>query len=116
MRSKSAQGPLLDIAENIHLAQEFVGDRDYRGFCDDRRTVYAVVRCLEIISEASRRLPEGLKERHPEIPWRDIAAAGNIYRHQYEDVLEQRVWRTVKDHLAPLLSAAEDELSRLPEE
>jgi uncharacterized protein with HEPN domain len=64
-------------------------------------------RCLEIVSEASRRLPDELKARHPEIPWRDIAAAGNIYRHQYEDVLEQRVWQTLQHHLAPLLHAVE---------
>jgi uncharacterized protein with HEPN domain len=115
MRSKSPRGPLLDIAENLQLAQEFVGDRDYREFYDDRRTLYAVIRCLEIVSEASRRLPSALKARHPEIPWRDIAAAGNIYRHQYEDVLEQRVWRTVQDHLEPLSHVVEEELSRLPE-
>jgi len=48
-------------------------------------------------------LPNELKSRHPEIPWSDIASAGNIYRHQYEDVLEQRVWRTVKESLPPLL-------------
>ena len=115
MRSKSPRGPLLDIAENLHLAQEFVGDRDYQAFYDDRRTLYAVIRCLEIVSEASRRLPNALKVRHPEIPWRDIAAAGNIYRHQYEDVLEQRVWQTVQHHLEPLLRVVEEELSRLPE-
>jgi uncharacterized protein with HEPN domain len=40
-----------------------------------------VTRCLEIISEASRRLPESLKARHPEIPWKQIAGAGNVYRH-----------------------------------
>jgi uncharacterized protein with HEPN domain len=115
MRSRSPRGPLLDMAENLHLALEFVGDRDYQAFHDDRRTLYAVIRCLEIVSEASRRLPDELKARHPEIPWRDIAAAGNIYRHQYEDVLEQRVWQTLQHHLAPLLHAVEDELSRLPD-
>ncbi|HEV8678361.1 MAG TPA: HepT-like ribonuclease domain-containing protein [Stellaceae bacterium] len=114
-RSKSLRGPLLDIVENIHLAMEFVRGLDYRAFYEDRRTVYAVIRCLEIISEASRRLPEELKARHTQIPWRDIAAAGNIYRHEYEDVQEQRVWRTVNDHLMPLLRAVEGELSKLPE-
>ena len=115
MRSKSPHGPLLDIVENLQLAKQFVGDLDYQGFCDDRRTVYAVIRCLEIVSEASRRLPEELKARHPTIPWRDIAAAGNIYRHQYEDVLEQRLWRTIKDHIDPLLHIAEHELAQLPD-
>ena len=115
MPSRSPRGPLLDIAENIHLAQQFVGERDYDAFRDDRRTVYALIRCFEIVSEASRRLPNALKERHPEIPWRDVAAAGNIYRHQYEDVLEQRLWRTLKESAMALLRVVEDELSRLPD-
>jgi uncharacterized protein with HEPN domain len=42
---------------------------------------YAVIRSLEIISEASRRLSDELKARHPGIPWREMAAAGNFYRH-----------------------------------
>jgi uncharacterized protein with HEPN domain len=115
MPSRSPRGPLLDIAENLQLARQFAGDLDYDAFVEDRRTVYAVIRCLEIVSEASRRLPADLKERYPEIPWRDIAAAGNIYRHQYEDVLEQRVWRTLKDSVPVLLRVALDELSRLPD-
>jgi uncharacterized protein with HEPN domain len=116
MHSSSERAPLLDIAENIRLAQEFVSDQDYRAFCNDRRTFYAVVRCLEIISEASRRLPTDLKDRHLEIPWRDIVTAGNIYRHEYENVLEQRIWQTVQHHLAPLLRAVQDELTRLLED
>jgi len=75
---------LLDIFENISLAEQFTAGVQYQDFRDDRRTVYAVIRCLEIVSEASRRLPAAIKERHPQIPWRDVAAAGNIYRHQYE--------------------------------
>jgi Protein of unknown function DUF86 len=53
---------------------------DYEAFVADPRTVYAVTRCLEIISEASRRLPDNVKARHPSIAWKDMAGAGNIYR------------------------------------
>ncbi|HEY0524017.1 MAG TPA: HepT-like ribonuclease domain-containing protein [Stellaceae bacterium] len=61
----------------------------YDRFVADLRTVYAVTRCLEIISEALRRLPDDLKARHPQIPWRDIAGAGNVYRHD-ERMCRQR--------------------------
>jgi uncharacterized protein with HEPN domain len=54
----------------------------------ERNAVYAVVRALEIISEASRRLPDKLLHRHPEMDWAAIAAARNVYRHQYEAVDE----------------------------
>ena len=77
---------------------------------DDARTVYAVTRCLEIISEASRRLPTELKERHPGIPWKQMAGAGNIYRHDYEDVAARYVWETVQRDLPPLRTTIEQEI------
>ena len=64
--------------------------------------LYAVTRCLEIISEASRRLSDELKARHPGIGWRDMASAGNISRHDYEDAAAQRVGDTVHVALPPL--------------
>ncbi len=116
MPSKSPHGPLTDILRHIELAHAFVADISFDAFQADRRTVYAVTRCLEIISEASRKLPDDLKVRHPHIPWMDIAGAGNVYRHDYEDVLDQIVWRTVQYSLEPLRAAAEIELRRLSEE
>jgi predicted nucleotidyltransferase len=65
------------------------------------RAQFAVTRCLEIISEASRRLSVSLKDRHPSIPWRRMAAAGNVYRHDYEDVAAQFVWDAVQNEPPP---------------
>jgi uncharacterized protein with HEPN domain len=93
---------LSDIHHHIAMATDFVAGVDYGSFKDNNLRLYAVVRCLEIISEASRRLPDELKARHPSIEWRQIAAAGNIYRHEYEDVAARRVWRTLTISL-PLL-------------
>src|SRR4051794_10715864 len=101
MRSDFERSVLEDIRDNIELAQSFVSGLSFNAFARDRRTEYAVVRCLEIISEASRRLSDDLKSRHPQIPWLDIAGAGNVYRHDYEDVSDRRVWRTVTEMLAP---------------
>jgi len=91
----------------------FTEGMSYEDFCADRRTVYAVTRCFEIISEASRRLPKQLKARHAKIPWTDIAGAGSVYRHSYEDVLEQILWQTLKHALEPPKAVAEEELRRL---
>jgi uncharacterized protein with HEPN domain len=74
-----------------------------------------VTRCLEIISEASRRLPGALKERHPAIQWKNIAAAGNIYRHEYEEVGAREVWDTLTMHLPTLRAVVEAELIALDE-
>jgi uncharacterized protein with HEPN domain len=77
-RLREHEAALRDIAHHIDLAADFATGLDLETFKDDLRTVYAVTRCLEIISEASRRLPPELKARHPSIPWRNMAAAGNV--------------------------------------
>ncbi|MGD0192188.1 MAG: HepT-like ribonuclease domain-containing protein [Rhizomicrobium sp.] len=69
MPSNSGAGRhLLDIRGNIALAQKFIDGLSYEAFVADMLVFYGVTRCLEIISEASRRLPEELKAGHPEIP------------------------------------------------
>ena len=102
---------LADILFNINLALVFVDGLGLADFIADLRTFYAVVRCLEIVSEASRRLSPELQARHPDIPWRQMAAAGNVYRHDYEDVAQQEVWRTVHEALPGLRAAVETELA-----
>lgn len=83
---------LRDIEEHIHLARLWIADHTAETFKEDRKTFYAVTRYLSIISEATRRLPSEMLARHPDLPWHQIKAAGNVYRHQYEDVLEKDVW------------------------
>jgi uncharacterized protein with HEPN domain len=86
MRSELVAAALQDILHHIDLAEQFVVGLDLEKFEADVRTIYATTRCLEIISEASRRLPDHLKARHPHIAWKQMAGAGNVYRHDYEDV------------------------------
>lgn len=74
MPSKNPAQRLADIIENIDAIQGFTSELDFSAFRADRKTVYAVVRALEIISEASRRLPADLV-RHPEIDWAAVGAA-----------------------------------------
>jgi len=111
MPSKASIAPLRDILHHIDLAVEFVAGSDIASFRDDARTIYAVTRCLEIISEASRRLPEDLKARHPSIAWQQMAAAGNVYRHEYEDVAAHFIWETVQRDLPALRTVIEQELA-----
>lgn len=96
------------------MAEGFVAGLSYNSFKDDNLRLYAVTRCLEIISEVSRRLPDDMKARHPEIAWRAMAAAGNIYRHEYEDVAADAVWRTLTRDIPLLRSVVELELNLTP--
>ncbi len=104
MPSDKALLALLDIRDCIFLARDFIQDLSYEAFKDSRLHFFAVTRALEIISEASRRLPDDFRNRHPELPWRDIRDAGNLYRHSYDNVVEAIVWDTVQTDLSPLLT------------
>ena len=111
MPSRSADTALRDILHHIELAAAFVTGFDLDTFKNDLRTIYAVTRCLEIVSEASRRLPDEIKARHSSIAWKQMAGAGNVYRHDYEDVAAEFAWETVQRALSPLKAAVEREIA-----
>ncbi|QDW36526.1 DUF86 domain-containing protein [Bradyrhizobium sp. KBS0727] len=113
MRSESAKGALYDIRDNILFARQFVDGLTSETFTASRLHVYAATRALEIISEASRRLPDDLRNRHRHLPWRSIRDVGNFYRHQYDNVAASYVWETVTAHLPPLLAAVLTEIEAL---
>jgi uncharacterized protein with HEPN domain len=115
MRSKNGRIALGDILENIALAQSFSKGLTFSEFQADRRTVYAVTRCLEIISEATRRLSPEVKERHSDIDWIKIIASGNIYRHGYQVVRDEILWNTLKNSSEPLKTVVEEEIRCLEE-
>jgi uncharacterized protein with HEPN domain len=116
MSSKNPAQRLRDIIDNIDAIRAFTADMSLGDFARDRKTVYAVTRALEIISEAARRLPDDLKLRNPGIDWTAVAAAGNVYRHEYEVVDEALVWYTVQHSLTDLHDASAAEIRRLTEE
>ena len=113
MPSKSPTQRLHDILDNIYAIDSFLGDYDLEALTRDRKTLYAIIRALEIISEATRRIPDAVKDNYDEIDWVAVAAAGNIYRHEYDAVDEAIIWHTVKVGLAPLRAFAQFELKRL---
>jgi len=109
MPSERQAQALQSIELHAAEARLFVEGMTLEQFRHDRRTFHAVTRCLEIISEASRRLTDELKARHPDLPWRDIADSGNLYRHAYDNVAADFVYKTVTDDVAKLLSMARSE-------
>jgi len=111
MAESSAIARLTDILEAIELISNEMADISLDAFEPDRRKRWLVERGIEIISEASRRLPEALKARHPTIPWPKVAAIGNVLRHEYEHVAHDVLWRLVRDELPPLEKVCREELA-----
>jgi uncharacterized protein with HEPN domain len=114
MALSSPVARLTDIIEAIEIIRNEMEGVTLDAFEIDRRKRWLVERGIEIISEASRRLPAVMKARHPQIPWPKVAGIGNVLRHEYEDVAHDVLWHVVRDNLAPLETVCREELSRAP--
>jgi len=69
-----------------------------------------VIRNFEIIGEASKQLSDGVKGKHPEIPWSDVARFRDFLIHHYMGVNLVRVWTVIETNLPALQKAAEERL------
>ncbi len=72
---------------------------------NDDRTEYAVIKALEIVGEATRRVPTSFRDSHPQIPWREMAGMRDKLVHDYFGVNLEVVWKTIHEDLPPLINA-----------
>jgi len=94
------------------MIETFTAGMDLDGFRDDPKTVAAVERKLQVISEAAIRLGGEAENYCPGPPWPDIRGMGNWLRHQYERVELSIIWKTVRADLPPLKAAVLRALNR----
>jgi len=109
MLSEADRQAWRDIAEHAALAHRFAADVDGQTFSEDPMRFHATVRCLEIVSEAARRLSD--EARSDDLPWRAIMDSGNAYRHAYHQITPPRVRYTAMIDLPVLVAAAETALA-----
>jgi len=104
-----------DIISAMDKAMDFVKNMSYEEFTRDDKTVFAVVRALEIVGEAVKNIPGVIRKKYPEIPWKDMAGMRNKVIHEYFGVKLNIVWRTVKEEIPPLKPLFEKILKELEE-
>jgi uncharacterized protein with HEPN domain len=106
------------ITESIVLVQQYLAEPDgglaQRHFYEPGLRQDAVLHRLETLAEAASHLSEGLKTRHPELPWRRISDFRNAIAHGYADLGLDEVWVTIIDDLPALRAAVDAELSGGP--
>ncbi len=93
---------MIGFAEKV-LA--YTQDMDQQAFCNSGITYDAVLRNLELIGEAATRIPESVREQHPEIPWRMMVATRNRLIHAYLGIDNDIIWSIVRDDIPGLLAS-----------
>jgi uncharacterized protein with HEPN domain len=112
MVARSSIPRLTDVVEAIERIHGVLENISLEAFETDWQRRWIVERGIEIISEASRRLTDDLKARHPEIPWQKVAAIGNVLRHNYENIAAPVIWKLAQTDLLALEKACRAELDR----
>jgi len=103
---------LEDILEAISLIQEYVEGLDFEKFKNDRKTIDAVIRNLEIIGEAVKYIPDQIKQKYPEVDWRGMVGLRNRIVHAYFNISTSIVWHIVERELSDLKEKFEQILEK----
>lgn len=91
-----------DIIGAMNSATKFVEDMDYSDFVKDDKTASAVIRKIEIIGEAVKKIPIKIKKDYPQVPWKDMAGMRDKLIHEYFGVDLKRIWSTLKKDIPDL--------------
>lgn len=98
---------LLDILREAQLAQEFASGIERETLDTDLLRQYAIVRCITVIGEATRRVSEEFREAHPQIVWHGMIGMRNRLIHEYNRVDLDLVWNVLQQHIPALIALIE---------
>lgn len=108
---KDARVYLEDILESIEKIESYTRGLSFEQFERNTEHQDAVIRRLEILGEAVKRLSADVRKQAPDIPWKEIAGMRDVLIHDYANVSLPRVWNTATTKLVPLKSAVQKMLA-----
>ena len=104
---------LEHILESIELIEEYTADKTKEEFLTSQQLQDAVIKRIEIIGEAVKNIPNDIREKYTDIPWKDIVGMRDILIHQYFGVDLDLAWKVVKENIPELkkqISSLKDKL------
>lgn len=103
MKKRELRDYLNDLIDSCNDILEFTKGFSFADFSKDKKTINAVIRSLEIIGEATKKLPAKLKSDYSDIPWKQMAGMRDKLIHEYFGIDKQMVWQVVKKEIPKLL-------------
>ncbi|MFH0772083.1 MAG: DUF86 domain-containing protein [Candidatus Omnitrophota bacterium] len=104
---------LEDILGAIKAIEGFVKGMEFEDFEADDKTSSAVIKKLEIIGEAAKKMPDSIKKKYPAIPWKEMAGMRDKLIHFYFGINYNLVWKTIKERLPELVPLLKEALREL---
>lgn len=102
-----------DILDSILVIEKFVEGMGFEKFREDDKTSSAVIRKFEIIGEAAKHIPDEIRQKYPDIPWKEMAGFRDKLIHFYFGIKYELVWNTIKMELPELKTKIERVLIEL---
>jgi uncharacterized protein with HEPN domain len=93
---------IQDIFEALGEVKDFTAGLQYEDFVKDKKTINAVVRSLEVIGEATKKIPDNIRLKYPEIPWKRMAGMRDKLIHEYFGIDLEIVWEVTNSELPPI--------------
>ncbi len=94
---------IKDIIDALEKCLSFVVDMDFESFDSDDKTVFAVIRALEIAGEAIKQVPPNIRQQNPDVPWREMAGMRDKLIHHYFGISHAVVWQTITEDIPFLI-------------
>ena len=102
MKERDYEDFVQDILDSINDVEDFIGEMEFEDFIKDKKTIYSVVRAIEIIGEAAKNVPEQVRKKYPDVPWKPMAGMRDKLIHGYFGVDLEILWETAKDDVPRL--------------
>nr|MDO8098501.1 DUF86 domain-containing protein [Candidatus Njordarchaeota archaeon] len=116
MRKRDYRDYLKDILDSIDEVESFTRGLTYERFKDDRKTMNAVVRSIEVIGEATKRIPKSLRDKCRGIPWKKMAGMRDKLIHEYFGIDPEILWKTSYNEIPALREPIRKVLESLEKE
>lgn len=99
MRNRIYLDYVQDIIDSIRDIESFIKGMDFEEFKKDRKTINAVVRSIEVIGEASKKLPASITVKYPAVPWKKMAGMRDKLIHEYFGIDLEILWKVAKEDI-----------------